>query len=107
MASCRARIKSRIRFRGEGESDVGSLGPGFMAVYSSLLFCVEKHGHNLRYEKIDVVDSPTIRAAFVTALVVASHRRNMEILFSSPRNSHTKGFRKAARLSYVSGKNHK
>lgn len=35
VASCRAWIKSRICFRGEGESDGGSLSlSGFMAVYT-------------------------------------------------------------------------
>lgn len=94
VASCRARIKSRIRFRGEGESDVGSPRPG---IYGRLLVAsLLRRGarHNLRYKKIDVVDSPTIHAAFVIALVVAFHRKNMEILFSFPWNSRTKGLEK-------------
>lgn len=37
VASCRARIKSRICFRGEGESDVGSLGIYGRLLVASLL----------------------------------------------------------------------
>jgi len=103
VASCRARIKSRIRFRGEGESDVESLGSG---IYDRLLLAsLLRRGarHNLRYKKIDVVDSPIIHEAFVTALVAAFHSGNMKILFSFLRNSRTKSFRET-RLNHVSGK---
>lgn len=72
VASCRAWIKSRICFRGEGEFYGGSLGI-YGRLYSSLLSSAPRStAYNLRYRKIDVVDSPTIHAAFVTALVVAS-----------------------------------
>lgn len=80
-----SRIKSRIRFRGEGKSDTEKaivLGLRFMVVYSSLHSASRRARHNLRYRKIDVVDSPAIRATFVTARVsFCLHRRNMEILF--------------------------
>lgn len=90
VASCRAWIKSRICFRGEGESDGGSLGI-YGRLYSSLLSSAPRStAYNLRYRKIDVVDSPTIHAAFVTACRCL-YRRNMKILFAFSGNLRTKG----------------
>lgn len=100
VASCRAWIKSRICFRGEGESDRGSHSlSGFMAVYIRRFSLLPRSmAHNLRYRKIDVVDSPTIHAAFVTALVVASIVEIWKFYLPSPRICVQKALREMAHL---------
>lgn len=87
-------IKSRIRFRGEGESVGGAMDRSVWDLWSFTRFSLrarncERHttiaAPNDR--KIDAVDSPaTIRATFVTTGPCRClHCRNMEILFAFPR----------------------
>lgn len=73
VASCRAWIKSRI-CASAAKVNPTKGSPGIYGrLYSSLLSSAPRNtAYNLRYRKIDVVDSPTIHAAFVTPLVVAS-----------------------------------
>jgi len=68
-------------------------------LYSSFLSSTPRSmAHNLRYRKIDVVDSPTIHAAFVTTLVVASIVEIWKFYLPSPGICVQKALREMAHL---------